>query len=127
VRLFHSRLHAGLSRRFQWNIKPRFGAAGRHGSIAVTERLIKTLKYEWLKHVPLIKGFDHLALLSTEFTCWYNAWWPHVALDGLRPDDRHYDRKPDMPKRDAKTVSSNIERHVFAETRLTAYRLKNAA
>jgi len=29
-----------------WNIKPRFGAVGKHGSIAVTERVIKTLKYE---------------------------------------------------------------------------------
>jgi len=29
-----------------WNVKPRFGAIGRHGSISVTERVIKTLKYE---------------------------------------------------------------------------------
>jgi transposase InsO family protein len=28
------------------DIKPCFGAVGKHGSIAVTERLIKTLKYE---------------------------------------------------------------------------------
>jgi transposase InsO family protein len=41
----------------QWNVKPRFGAAGKSGSIAVTERVIRTLKYEWLKRVPLIKGF----------------------------------------------------------------------
>ncbi len=32
-----------------WNRKPRFGAIGKHGSISVTERVIKTLKYEWLK------------------------------------------------------------------------------
>jgi hypothetical protein len=32
-----------------------------------------------------------------------------------------------MPNRDVKTVPCNIERHVFAEARLTAYRLKNAA
>ena len=111
----------------QWNIKPRFGAVGKHGSIAVTERVIKTLKYEWLKRVPLIKGFDHLALLCNEFESWYNAWRPHMTLEGLRPDDFCYDRKPETPKRDAKTVPANIERHVFAETRLTAYRLKNAA
>jgi transposase InsO family protein len=43
----------------QWNIKPRFGAIGKHGSIAVTERVIETLKYEWLRCVPIIKGFDH--------------------------------------------------------------------
>ena len=110
-----------------WSIKPRFGAVGKHGSIAVTERVIKTLKYEWLQHVPIIQGFDHLTLLGTEFESWYNAWRPHMALEGLRPDDLYYDRKPEKPKRDAKTVPGNIERHVFAETRLTAYRLKNAA
>ena len=111
----------------QWNIKPRFGAVGKHGSIAVTERAIKTLKYEWLKRVPLIKGFDHLTLLCTEFESWYNAWRPHMTLDGLRPDDQYYGRKPETPKRNAKTIPDNIERYVFSETRLTAYRLKNAA
>jgi transposase InsO family protein len=111
----------------QWNIKPRFGAVGKHGSIAVTERVIKTLKYEWLRCVPLIKGFDHLTLLCTEFESWYNAWRPHMALEGLRPDDFYYDRKPEKPKRDAKAVPGNIERRIFRETRLTAYRLKNAA
>jgi len=40
-----------------WNIKPRLGAIGKHGSIAVTERVIKTLKYEWLKRVSFIRGF----------------------------------------------------------------------
>ena len=111
----------------QWNVKPRFGAVGKHGSIAVTERVIKTFKYEWLRCVPIIRGFDHLALLCDEFESWYNAWRPHMAIEGFRPDDLYYSRKPEVPKREAKTVPSNIERHVFAETRLTAYRLKTAA
>ena len=111
----------------QWNIKPRFGAVGKSGSIAVTERVIKTLKYEWLRCVPLIKGFDHLMSLCVEFEHWYNAWRPHMTLEGLRPDDLYYSRKPETPTRDAKTLPSNIERHVFPETRITAYRLKTAA
>jgi putative transposase len=41
----------------QWNIKPRFGALGKSGSIAVTERLIKTLKYEWLRRVPISRAW----------------------------------------------------------------------
>ena len=68
-----------------------------------------------------------MALLCTDFESWYNAWRPHITLDGLRPDDLYYSREPEKPKRDAKAVPSNIERHFFAETRLTAYRLKNAA
>jgi hypothetical protein len=31
-----------------WNVKPRFGAVGKKGSIAVTERVNKTLKYDRL-------------------------------------------------------------------------------
>ncbi len=52
-----------------WSIKPRFGAVGKHGSISVTERVIETLKYEWLKRVPIIKGFDPLTMLCEEFEC----------------------------------------------------------
>jgi len=52
---------------------------------------------------------------------------PHMTLGGLRPDDLYYDRKPETPDRKAKTVPGNIERHVFVETRLTAYRRKAAA
>ena len=49
-----------------------------------------------------------------------------MALEGLRSDVVYYDRKPEMPKRGAKPVPSNIERHVFVETQITGYRLKNA-
>ena len=96
-------------------------------SIAVTERVIKTLKYEWLKRVPIIRGFDHLTMLCREFHCWYNTWRPHMTLDGLRPDDVYYDNKREKPKRDAKKVSCNIEQRFFQETRITGYRLRNAA
>ena len=53
------------------NIKPRLGAVGKHRSISVTKRVIKTLKYEWLKRVSLIRGFDHLVVLCEEFEDWY--------------------------------------------------------
>ena len=110
-----------------WNIKARFGAVGEHGSISVTERAIKTLKYEWLKRVSFIKGIDHLVALCEQFEDWYNRWRPHMALDGLRPDDVYYDKKPEKPQRGAKTVPTNIEEHLFQETRVTGYRLKDVA
>ncbi|MHC4191873.1 MAG: transposase [Planctomycetota bacterium] len=109
------------------NVKPRFGAIGKHGSISVTERVIKTLKYEWLKRVPIIKDFDHLTFLCKEFESWYNIWRPYMTLDGLRFDDVYYEKKPKKPKRDAKTIPCNIEHHRFQETRITGYRLKKAA
>ena len=109
------------------SIMPRLGAIGKHGSISVTERVIKTLKYEWLKRVPIIKNFDHLTELCDEFESWYNLWRPHMKLEGLRPDDVYYDRKPEKPDRTSKTVPSSIERHLFQQTRVTGYRLKSVA
>jgi hypothetical protein len=103
------------------------GAIGKHGSIAVTERVIKTLKYEWLKQATIIKGIDHLAGLCKEFETWYNGWRPHMTLDGIRPDDVYSDNKPEIPKRDDKTVPCNIEQYFFQETRIMGYRLKEAA
>jgi len=93
----------------------------------VTERVIKTLKYEWLKRTAIIKDFDHLVKLCDEFEDWYNTWRPHMALDGFCPDDVYYDRKLQKPDRDSKTVPSHIERYWFQETRVTGYRLKDVA
>jgi len=110
-----------------YEILHRFGAIGKHGSIAVTERVNKTLKYEWLKRVAFIKGIDHLTELCNEFEIWYNSWRPHMTLDGLRPDDVYYNNKPDKPQRNAKKVPCNIEQHYFHQTRTMGYRLKKAA
>jgi transposase InsO family protein len=110
----------------KYYIKPRLGAIGKHGSIAVTERVNKTLKYEWLKRVAIIKGIDHLTDLCKEFEVWYNNWRPHMTLDGIRPDDVYCNNRPKKPERDAKTVPCNIEQHFFRQTRITGYRLKAA-
>ena len=111
----------------KYKIKPRLGAIGQHGSIAVTERVNKTLKYEWLKRATFIKDIDHLTDLCKEFELWYNNWRPHMTLDGLRPDDVYYNNKPEKPGRDAKTVPCNIEQRYFQQTQITGYRLKKAA
>ena len=111
----------------RWNVKHRLGAVGQHGSIAVTERVIETLKYEWLRPVPLVKGFDHLERLCAGFADWYNNWRPHMSLDGQRPGDIYTGRQVEKPERTAKVIPLDIERRVFAEQRLTGYRLKKAA
>ncbi len=112
---------------WRWHVKQRFGAVGKHGSIAVTERVIRTLKYEWLKRVPVIRGLDHLELLLADFACYYNCWRPHTNLKGAVPDVIHAAREWSTPARTAKAVPAHIERRFFPETRITAYRLANAA
>jgi len=87
-----------------WDVKHRFGAVGRHGSIAVTERVIRTLKYEWLTRVPVLKGLDHLQALLADFACYYNCWRPHSALQGAVPELTHAGEQWSIPPKTAKTV-----------------------
>jgi hypothetical protein len=76
------------------NVKPRFGAVGRHGSIAVIERLILTLKQGigWLPLVPLRRGvfLRELQLLAA----WYNSHRPHMSVDGRTPDEVYHALRP---------------------------------
>ena len=48
-------------------VKQRFGAVGKHGSIAVTERVNRTVKQQWLRRVPLVRGAGHLTQLCDCF------------------------------------------------------------
>ena len=123
--VFVSDVFAELLRR--WNVKQRFGAVGRHGSIAVTERVIRTLKQEWLRRVPVIRGLDHLDQLLREFAVYYNAWRPHTTLKGAVPDLIHAGQEWSAPARTAKTVPAHVERRFFPETRVTGFRLAKAA
>jgi len=123
--VFISDVVAALLRR--WNVKQRFGAVGKHGSIAVTERVIRTLKYEWLRRVPVIRGLDHLEILLADFVCYYNSWRPHTTLKGAVPDLIHAGQEWSAPARTAKTVPAHVERRFFPETRVTGFRLAKAA
>ena len=108
---------------WRWEVRQRFGAVGKHGSIAVTERVIRTLKQEWLRRVPLIRGLDHLEALLADFACYYNAWRPHTTLAGAVPDMIHAGQTWQAPARTAKTVPAHIEHRFFPETRATGFRL----
>ena len=110
----------------KWDIKHRFGAIGKHGSIAVTERVIKTFKYEWLNRVIVVKGFEYLNEICKNFEEWYNKWRPHSRLDGGIPDDIFNERSWKKPTHDAKKIPSNIETKFFKESRITGFRLKKA-
>ena len=119
--VFVSEVFAALMR--DWNIKQRFGAVGRHGCIAVTERVILTLKQEWLGRVPLIRGLDHLSRLLDDFCEYYNHWRGHSTIGGAVPSVIHRGDRWQRPDRSAKTLSGNIDRRFFPDTRVTAFRL----
>jgi putative transposase len=110
----------------RWDVRQRFGAVGQHGSIAVTERLIWSLKHEWLKRVPIIRGLGHLEAVLDEFACYHNDWRAHSALDGALPALVHAGQQWQPPERTARRAPTHIERHFFATAKVTAFRLPEA-
>ncbi len=73
----------------------RKGALGKHGSIAVVERAIGTLKrsgIHLLAVVPLLRRSFLRELLS--FQTWYNGDRPHSTLKGATPDEIYFGRQP---------------------------------
>jgi hypothetical protein len=107
----------------RWDVKHRFGAVGRHGSIAVTERVILTLKYEWLTRVPVIRGLDHLSELLRSSVVYYNDYRGYTTLGGVVPAVMYRGERWDKPEKSAKALPANLERRVFSDTGITAYRL----
>jgi transposase InsO family protein len=74
-------------------VRPRFGAVGRFGSIAVLERFMRSLKAEGLRRlltVPLDEArmTEELAV----FVDWYNEERPHCGLGGDTPNEVYFDR-----------------------------------
>jgi transposase InsO family protein len=89
----------------------------------VTERVILTLKYEWVKRVPVIRGLDHLAQLLRDFAIYYNEYRGHATLGGAVPPMIHRGEQWTKPEKSAKTLPPSIERRVFSDIQITAYRL----
>ena len=75
-------------------ITPRFGVVGQHGSIALIERFILSLKNECTRIilVPLRADAFHLEL--TYFANWYNHNRPHSSLNGKTPHEVYHDLLP---------------------------------
>ena len=73
---------------------PRYGAVGRHGSIAVVERLILSLKTEWIRHiqVPCVVTSFCGNLLVTKSGTTHER--PHTTLGGRTPNEVYCHRRP---------------------------------
>ena len=66
-------------------VRPRYGAVGQHGSIAIIERFIRSMKYEGI--APLLVPMS-LGLLGGEldaYLVWYHEHRPHQGLGGRTP------------------------------------------
>jgi len=68
-------------------IKPRFGAIGEHGSIAVVERFILSLKNECTRRILVPLRIDEFREELLAYCRWYNVIRPHQSLCGQTPSE----------------------------------------
>jgi hypothetical protein len=75
-------------------IRPRFGAIGQHGSIAVIERFIRSMKDLLRLHLTLVPFRREQFRREAGFVLdWYNAHRPHTSLGGSTPDEVYFHRR----------------------------------
>jgi putative transposase len=75
------------------DIRPRFGAVGQHGSIAVIERFIRTLKEAMrFEAVSTRRSIMHANVIR--WIDWYNEHRPHSSLGGRTPNEVYFGRFP---------------------------------
>jgi len=75
-------------------IRPRFGAVGRQGSIAVVERLIRSLKDECSRRITVPLRRERFRGEVQRYLDWHNEHRPHTGLGGRTPDEVYHRRRP---------------------------------
>jgi transposase InsO family protein len=69
----------------QRGIRPRFGAVGKHGSIALVERFIRSLKNEYTRQILIPLTHRVMRREIALYVTWYNRHRPSTALGGKTP------------------------------------------
>jgi hypothetical protein len=72
-------------------IQQRFGAVGKYGSIAVIERLMRTIKNECTRQLLIPYRREPFRRELTLYSTWYNHERPSEALEGRTPYEIYYD------------------------------------
>jgi transposase InsO family protein len=75
-------------------IKPRFGARGQHGSIAVLERFNRTLKDEFIRRILVPLRLSDFNEELIRYVTWYNEHCPHQYFHGRTPNEVYECRFP---------------------------------
>jgi transposase InsO family protein len=75
-------------------ITPRFGAVGQHGSIALVERFILSLKNECTRVILVPLRGEPFRRELLWYVDWFNEHRSHSALDGKTPHEVYYKMSP---------------------------------
>ena len=69
------------------SVQLRYGAIGKHGSIAVIERFFRSLKQEFLRRIFIPLSPQRMMQAITAYATWFNLHRPHQAHHGRTPAD----------------------------------------
>ncbi len=69
-------------------VRPRFGAIGKKGSIAIIERFFRSLKTECFRRFLVPLRLSAMRSEVSAYVLWYNEHRPHEALANATPRDR---------------------------------------
>ena len=75
-------------------VKPRFGAIGKYGSIAIIERFNRTLKTECTRRIFVPFNFNDMRKELAIFITWYNEFRPHQYLRSRTPEEVYANAPP---------------------------------
>ena len=75
-------------------ITPRFGAVGQHGSIALVERFILSLKNECTRRILMTLRKSVFSRELGWFADWFNEYRPHSGVDGSTPNELYHGISP---------------------------------
>jgi len=75
-------------------IRIRRGAVGRHGSICVIERFIRSLKSECTKRILVPLRLEVMRRELVAYSAWYNEHRPHAGLAGQTPEEVYRSQPP---------------------------------
>ena len=75
-------------------VRPRYGAVGQHGSIALVERFIRTLKDEGTRRTLVPQRRTRFQRQLAHFVVWYNEHRPHAVLGGSTPNEVYLRLRP---------------------------------
>ncbi|MHC4920999.1 MAG: transposase [Planctomycetota bacterium] len=67
------------------HVRPRYGAVGKQGSVAVIERFIRSMKVECTRQILVPFRLDAMREELACYVIWYNEHRPHQGLDGMTP------------------------------------------
>jgi hypothetical protein len=67
---------------------------GQHGSIAVVERFIQTMKNDCTRRLLVPLRTKTFRQELTWYTAWYNEHRPHTTLEGRTPDEVYFQQRP---------------------------------